>query len=480
MDEFRKLGISEPILKAIRDEGFEKPTEVQAKSIPVVIEGKDVIAESATGSGKTLAFGCAIIQNCEKRRGIQALIMTPTRELAEQVSESLKKFSKYNPLRIVSVYGGVSISPQIEQLRSADVVVGTPGRLLDHIERNTIKLDKVNILVLDEADRMLDMGFIDDVEKIMRMCQRRNQTMLFSATISSDINHLIKKYMKNPVRVSAGNRVDPTKMTQVYYDVKDNLKFSFLVHLLKNEPAGLVMVFCNSRHNTDFVAENLEKNGVNALSIHGGFSQAKRNSVMKQFHSKTALVLVCTDVAARGLDIKEVSHVYNYDIPRDSKEYVHRIGRTARAGSEGKVVNILSSKDYDNFSKVVRDTGMKITKEQTPYVERVFVAAKRSDSRDRSRDGRGSQRSGFGSRREARDSRGGFRDRDSRDRGERSERKGFSDRGNRSESSSRDSKPFGRFSRGNEERRDRRGFSDRPGYNRSPSQHRQFGERRNR
>ncbi len=471
MDEFRKLGISEPILKAIRDEGFENPTEIQAKSIPVVIEGKDVIAESATGSGKTLAFGCAIIQNCEKRKGIQALIMTPTRELAEQVSESLKKFSKYSPLRIVPVYGGVSISPQIEQLRSADVVVGTPGRLLDHIERNTIKLDKVNTLVLDEADRMLDMGFIDDVEKIMRMCQRRNQTMLFSATISSDINHLVKKYMKNPVRVSAGNRVDPTKMTQVYYDVKDNLKFSFLVHLLKNEPAGLVMVFCNSRHNTDFVAENLEKNGVDALSIHGGFSQAKRNSVMKQFHSKTALVLVCTDVAARGLDIKEVSHVYNYDIPRDSKEYVHRIGRTARAGNEGKVVNILSSKDYDNFSKVVRDTRMKITKEPTPHVERVFVAAKRSDSRDRSRDGRNPQRSGFGSRREARDNRGGFRDR--------TERRDHDDRGSRSESSGRDSRPFGRFSRSNEERSDRRGFSDR-GYNRSSSHHRQFGERRTR
>ncbi|MFH1332091.1 MAG: DEAD/DEAH box helicase, partial [archaeon] len=371
MERFRKLGITHHIIRVIEEEKFEKPSEIQEKSIPLILEGKDVIAGSATGSGKTLVFGADIIHNCETGKGIQALILTPTRELAQQVSKALKKFSKYKPLNIIPVYGGVSINLQIHELRTADVVVATPGRLLDHLERRTINLTRVKILVLDEADRMFDMGFLPDVEQIIKICPADRQTLLFSATITKEVCHIAERYMKNPVKVSAEAYVDPKKLTQVYYDVQDNLKFSLLVHLLKHEKAGLVMVFCNTKKNTDFVAKNLKLLGIDALAIHGGFSQSRRNSTMKQFNDfKKTYVLVCTDVAARGLDIKGISHVYNYDIPKEGKDYIHRIGRTARAGDEGKAISILAERDHDNFSRVLREVDVKIVKEQTPYIER--------------------------------------------------------------------------------------------------------------
>jgi len=388
--EFRKLGIIDAIGKVIEEERFEEPSEIQSKAIPLAISGKDVIAGSATGSGKTLVFGSVIIQNCKKGKGIQSLILTPTRELAEQVSKALKKFSKYNPLEITAVYGGVSINPQIDRLRTTDVVVGTPGRILDHLQRRTLDLSHVKTLVLDEADRMLDMGFIEDVEKIINQCPKKRQTMLFSATISRDIDHLVNRYMKEPVRVSAESYVDPKKLKQIYYDVQDNLKFSLLVHMLQNEQSGLVMVFCNTRRTVDFVSKNLKYAGIDSLAIHGGFSQDKRNRRMEHFHSKNVYVLVCTDVAARGLDIKGVSHIYNYDIPRDSKEYIHRIGRTARAGKQGKVINILAQRDYDNFNRVLRDNDVDVVKEETPYVQKLRI--RRMD-----RPGRFGQRRRFGS-----------------------------------------------------------------------------------
>jgi ATP-dependent RNA helicase DeaD len=376
MSKFRKLGIIQPVLRVIEEEGFEEPSEIQEKSIPLVIKGKDVIAGSATGSGKTLAFGLGIIQKNEPRKGVQSLVLTPTRELAQQVSKALKMFSKYKKMNISCIYGGVGINPQIHSLQTADVVVGTPGRILDHLNRGTLRLGNVKVLVLDEADRMLDMGFVDDVTKIMDHCPRDRQTLLFSATITHDVARLSKNYMKDPVQVSAEVYVDPTKMTQVYYDVQDELKFSLLVHLLRNEKAGLVMVFCNTRRNTDFVANNLKGNGIDAMGIHGGFSQDKRNKTIERFHSNNVYVLVCTDVAARGLDIKGVSHVYNYDIPADSKDYVHRIGRTARAGEEGKVINILAHRDWDNFTKVNRDSEFDIIKEETPYIKRANIVWK--------------------------------------------------------------------------------------------------------
>ncbi len=373
MKKFEQLGINNDVLKVIKEEKFEEPTEIQEKSIPLVVKGKDIVAGSATGSGKTLAFGAGIIQNSKKGAGIQALVMTPTRELAVQVAKEIKKFSKYNHLDTTSVYGGVSINHQIARLKKCDVVVGTPGRILDHIERNTINLSHVKILVLDEADRMLDMGFIDDVEKIIRQCPKQRQTMLFSATISADIDKLCHRYMNNPTKISAESYVDPSKLKQIYFDSPYNMKFSLLVHLLKKEREGLVMVFCNTRRNTDFVAKSLKPNGINAMAIHGGFTQQKRTKTMDNFHSKNVHVLVCTDVAARGLDIKDVSHIYNYDIPKDSKEYIHRVGRTARAGKKGKVVNIVSDRDYENFSKVLSDHQIKIEKEKMPHVERAKI-----------------------------------------------------------------------------------------------------------
>ena len=373
MEEFKKIGIKDPILKSIKEEEFEKPSEIQEKAIPLILAGKDVIAGSASGSGKTLVFASAIIQNSEKENGIQALILTPTRELAEQVAKALKKFSKYKHLGITAVYGGLPIAPQINDLRKADIVVGTPSRVLDHIQRRTIELNSVKILVLDEADRMLDMGFTDDVEKITSVCPIKRQTLLFSSTISEGIAHLAKKYMKDPIKVFAKSYVDPKKLTQIYYSVYDNLKFSLLVHLLKHEKSGLVMVFCNTRRNTEFVAKNLRFVGIDALAVHGGLPQEKRSKILNKFHSKKVHVLVCTDIAARGLDIKDVSHVYNYDIPIESKDYIHRIGRTARAGKEGKVINLVSKRDYFNFSRILRDYALDITKERMPDVKRIRI-----------------------------------------------------------------------------------------------------------
>ncbi len=360
-------------MRSIFDEKFEIPSEIQEKSIPLILAGKDVIAGSATGSGKTLAFASGILQSSERGKGIQALVLTPTRELAEQVAKALMKFSKYKPLVIIAVYGGVGINPQIQGLRTADIVVGTPGRILDHIRRNTIKLGNVKTLVLDEADRMFDMGFKEDVEKIIKKCPEDRQTLLFSATISKDVVRLARSHMKKPLRVSVESYVDPKKLIQIYYEVGDDLKFSLLLHLLKHENSRLVMVFCNTKRNTDKVAKNLRFSGIDALAIHGGLTQGKRNNVMERFHSGKSCVLVCTDVAARGLDISGVSHVYNYDIPRESKQYIHRIGRTARAGAEGKAINILSSKDYENFSNVLKDNDVKIKEETIPALEKAVM-----------------------------------------------------------------------------------------------------------
>ncbi|MBC8501232.1 MAG: DEAD/DEAH box helicase [Nanoarchaeota archaeon] len=372
MNLFENLGLSRELFEAIKRLGFTEPTQIQEKSIPHIMKGKDVIGESATGSGKTLAFGSGIVDKVVPGKGIQALVLSPTRELAEQVKNSIKELSHRKNLRIMSVYGGVSINPQIHDLTNAEVVVATPGRLLDHLNRRTIDLARIKILVLDEADRMLDMGFIDDVEKIIRVCPRTRQTMFFSATISYEIKRLADRYLNQPIEVFTKRYVDPSKLKQVYYDVSKNMKLSLLVHLLREEDTDLVLVFCNTRKTTDFVVKNLRVNKVNAIAIHGGLSQNKRTNTMKSFNDAKAEILVCTDVAARGLHIENVSHVYNYDIPKDPNDYVHRIGRTARAGESGKVINILCDTDHENFGRIQNEyRNFFIENVKKPYVEQV-------------------------------------------------------------------------------------------------------------
>src|SRR3989344_1063862 len=368
MNLFEDFGLSEKLFENINRLGYTKPTEIQEKSIPFIIKGEDVIGESATGSGKTLAFGCGIVERVIPRDGLQALILTPTRELAEQVKDALRQISRLN---IIAVYGGVSINTQIHELQRSEVVIATPGRLLDHIKRRTINLSKIKLLVLDEADRMFDMGFITDVERIIRNCPVKRQTLFFSATISSRVNDLARKHMSKPVKILAEKMVDPDKLKQFYYNVQKNMRLSLLVHLLQNEKSGLVMVFCNTRRGVDFVVKNLRSNKIKAIAIHGGLSQNKRTQTIESFNDAKVDVLVCTDVASRGLDIDNVSHIYNYDIPKDAKDYVHRIGRTARAGEEGKVINLLCDIDHDNFSRVLKEYTFSIKNLERPYFEKI-------------------------------------------------------------------------------------------------------------
>ena len=395
MEKFKELGLSDTILKVIAKQGFDEPTEIQVKSIPLVLEGKDVVAESATGSGKTLAFSVGILQSTMPTKGIQALILSPTRELAHQISDEIIKFSKNRKLRIALIYGGVSINPQMSALRKADIVVATPGRLLDHLGRGTIDLSRVSTVILDEADRMFDMGFIDDIREILSHCPKKRQTLLFSATISNAVMSIAKKYMNSPVRVNAASRIDPKLLKQVFYDAGSNSKFPLLVYLLKEETPGLVMIFCNTRNNVDYVADNLKAQGINATAIHGGLSQEKRSKTLGKFHSKTVTVLVCTDVAARGLDIKGVSHVYNYDVTNDSKQYIHRIGRTARAGEDGIAITLLTKRDYENYTRLLSEQKVNIEELPMPKVPRIEMQKTSPKTRFGGRDsGRGGSRGG--------------------------------------------------------------------------------------
>ncbi len=372
MRSFEKTNLRNDIKETIIKEfGFTEQTLIQEKSIPLILQGKDILGESATGSGKTLAFGVGIIHNVAHGKGLQGLVITPTRELADQVRKDITKLDKR--LKMVSIYGGVSINPQIDELRTADVVVATPGRLKDHMQRKTVDLSKIKVLVLDEADRMLDMGFIEDIEFIIRGCARQRQTLFFSATLPPAIKKLADNYMKNPVRVTATKHVDPSKLKQAYYDIKPHLKFSLLLHLIEHEESDLIMVFCNTRRNVDMVVRNLRANKIDAVALHGGYTQNKRNKAIDVFKKGHKQVLVCTDVAARGMHVEGISHIYNYDIPSDPTDYVHRIGRTARAGEKGKVVNLLSEYDHDNFRRVMDDyRSFEVRKMKRPYIKKAF------------------------------------------------------------------------------------------------------------
>ena len=443
MVKFEDFKLSEDLYKSIKRLGFEIPTEIQKRAIDPILKGKDVLGESETGSGKTLAFGCGIVEKVDRKKGLQALIITPTRELAEQVKEELRRYARYKQLKIISIYGGVAIGPQIEGLGIAEVVVATPGRLKDHLQRGTINFSHIKILVLDEADRMLDMGFIDDIEDIIRVCPRKRQTLFFSATILPRVEELAKKYMHKPIKILTRRQVDPSKLKQVYYDIPRNLKLSVLLHLIKNETSKLIMIFCNTRRNTDFVVKNLKVNKIKAVALHGGFTQNKRSKTMVMFNKGERCILVCTDVAARGLHIDDVTHVYNYDIPRDPTDYVHRIGRTARAGEKGKVINILCDTDYENFSKLLQRYSFNIKKIKKPHVERALV---RKDDEGRGRFGNRYSHRKFGGRGSNRRSGGRSSNRrydgesSNKRYGDRSSKKRFGSRRSNSRSGGRSSK----------------------------------------
>ncbi len=384
--------LQEELEKAMRDLGFTSFTEIQEKVIPLIQQGNDVIGQAYTGSGKTGAFSFPSLEKVQRGQGIQLLILVPTRELCNQIVKEIYKFTKYKPLKVAEIYGGVSINPQMSSLRFADIVVSTPGRLLDHLERRTVNLSKVKILVLDEADKMFEMGFIDDVKLIIDQTPKTRQTLLFSATISQDIMGIVHRYMKNPMKVKIQTHVDKGQLAQDYYDVQPRDKFSLLVHVLKKESKGLSIIFCATRRMVDVLHANLAKQGIKAQALHGGISQHRRLEVLEMFHANKLDALIASDVAARGLDIKNVELVINYDIPKTSTEYVHRIGRTARAGSKGRVISILAQQDHDNFRKVLEDRSLVVTELPLPEFERVIMV--KTERRDEGGFRRGGPRRG--------------------------------------------------------------------------------------
>ncbi len=359
------------LLKAVSEIGYTELTPIQEKSIPEIREGKDLVGQSSTGSGKTFAFGLPIIEKIEHGKGVQSLILTPTRELCVQVTDALNDFAKYTHIKATSVFGGVGIEPQVHAIKRSEIVVGTPGRIIDHIRRGTINFRDVKILVIDEADKMFQMGFIEDVEFIISNVPRERQTLLFSATIPHEVHRLVEKHLTSPIVIKTQTHVAKHLLKQVYYDVKPHEKFSLLIHLLKKNPEGLAIVFCSTRRESDVVGRNIRAQGVKAMTIHGGMEQNKRLIAIEALKNKSIQVLVATDVAARGLDIKDVSHIYNYDVPKTSEDYVHRIGRTARAGEEGDAVTLLIERDHDNFRNVLRDDSLEIQKGEKPEFELV-------------------------------------------------------------------------------------------------------------
>ena len=413
--DIKDLKLNTKIIEALVDLGYTEATPIQEKCIPLILEGKDVFGQSSTGSGKTAAFGLPIIEKLRPDNRVQVLILTPTRELCVQITEALRGFSKYLRLNIISVYGGVSLENQIKTIRTADIVVGTPGRILDHIKRGTIKFNSVKHLVLDEADRMFDMGFIQDVEDIIHETPKERQTLLFSATIPSTVHHIIKRHMNNPVNVKSSTHVDKSLLKQIYFQVKDYEKFSLLISLIKKNPSELTLVFCGTRRMVDIISRNLNLQGMKTMAIHGGLTQSRRSFALDSLKKENINVLVATDVAARGLDIKNVNFVYNYDVPKTSDEYIHRIGRTARAGMSGEAITLLSERDYENFSRVLSDRSLIIIKGVTPAFDKVdLVRAFESRSKSSNNFSRGFNRDSRSSSRNF--SRGNDSSRGSRDR----------------------------------------------------------------
>lgn len=344
---FNELGLSAELLRAIEKQGYEAATPIQQQAIPRILEGRDVLAGAQTGTGKTAGFTLPMLHRLQhgtvNRRRIRALILTPTRELAAQIAESVRAYGEFLPFRAAVIYGGVSINTQIAKLRKgADVVIATPGRLLDHVEQGTIALDAVECLVLDEADRMLDMGFIRDIRKILKLLPQERQNLLFSATFSKDIRRLAKDLLNSPAEISVATNGRPAEgIEQVVYPVDRARKRELLSHTIGSQNWRQVLVFTRTKHGANRLATQLEKDGLKTAAIHGNKSQSARVRALQDFKSGKVRVLVATDVAARGLDIDRLPHVVNYELPHVPEDYVHRIGRTARAGNEGHAVSLV-------------------------------------------------------------------------------------------------------------------------------------------
>lgn len=374
-ERFEDLGLSEESLKAISELGYEEPTPIQLRTIPRLMDGGDVIAQAQTGTGKTAAFALPIIEHLrEDGKAPQALVLTPTRELAVQVAEAIHSYGKYHRIKVLPVYGGQPIERQLGALkRGVQVVVGTPGRLLDHIRRGTLNLSEVRTVVLDEADEMLNMGFIEDIEMILQEVPGERQTALFSATMPDPIARIARKYMHEPERIAIeSQQMIVPAIRQIYYEVGARDKFEVLARVLDYEQATSSMIFCRTKREVDDLSARLVARAYPAEAIHGDLSQTQRDRVMDRFRSGQAEILVATDVAARGLDVEHVSHVINYDLPLDPEIYVHRIGRTGRAGRTGTAISLVIPRERRLWGIIQQVTGADIKRMKLPKVSDVI------------------------------------------------------------------------------------------------------------
>ncbi len=356
---FSSLGLSAPLLQAIDEKGYTTPYPIQVEAIPAVLTSKDVMAAAQTGTGKTASFTLPILQRLDngsraKSKQVRALILTPTRELAAQVADSVTTYGKHIPLKSSVVFGGVKINPQITKLHGGvDILVATPGRLLDLYNQNAVKFSQLEILVLDEADRMLDMGFIRDIKKILALLPKTRQNLLFSATFSSDIRKLTDKLLNNPVQIEVSPRnAAAQSVQQTVFEVDKSKKTALLSHLIRNNNWNQVLVFTRTKHGANRLSQKLERDGITSAAIHGNKSQGARTRALAHFKANEIQVLVATDIAARGIDINELPHVINFELPNVPEDYVHRIGRTGRAGSEGEAVSLVSADEVKLLSGI--------------------------------------------------------------------------------------------------------------------------------
>ena len=368
--KFDELQLSRTLQKAITDIGFEETTPIQSEIIPLMLEGKDVIGQAQTGTGKTVAFAIPIIERIDRNlKEIQAVILCPTRELAIQVTEEFRKLLKYkDEISVISVYGGQDINRQFKALKKGpQILVGTPGRTIDHLNRGSIKFNNVKIAILDEADEMLDMGFQDDIELILQSAPNERQTAMFSATMPKEFLKLTKKYQKDPKFIDVTfHKLSVPKIDQVYFEISEKSKPEALARLLDLHNIKLALVFCNTKNQVDILVDLLKNRGYFAEGLHGDLTQAKRDKVMQGFRNGTVEVLVATDVAGRGLDVNNVEAVFNYDLPYDDEDYIHRIGRTGRAGKTGKAFSFIVGKEIYNLKRIERTYNIKITFSQIP------------------------------------------------------------------------------------------------------------------